>query len=79
LGNQIVSVRAAANAGFGVAEVTNVGEGLDLKVANLLRVVGVSAEQAFAQSTLTLDSANPVKLLGSTGFEPIAGVPRSTW
>jgi hypothetical protein len=28
--------------------VTKVGEGLDRKVVNLLRVIGVDAEQAFA-------------------------------
>ena len=33
---------------LGIAEVTVVGEGLDRKVANLLRVVGVDAEEAFA-------------------------------
>ena len=33
---------------LGIAEVTKVGEGLDRKVANLLRVVGVDAGQAFA-------------------------------
>ncbi len=30
-----------------IAEVTKVGEGLDRKVANLLRVIGVDADQAF--------------------------------
>jgi uncharacterized protein (DUF302 family) len=33
---------------LGITEVTKVGESLDRKVANLLRVVGVDAEQAFA-------------------------------
>jgi predicted RNA-binding protein (virulence factor B family) len=33
---------------LGIAEVTKVDEGLDRKVVNLLRVVGVDAEQAFA-------------------------------
>jgi len=33
---------------LGIAEVTKVGAGLDRKVANLLRVVGVDAGQAFA-------------------------------
>ena len=33
---------------LGIAEVTKVGEGLDRKVVNLLRVIGVDAEQAFA-------------------------------
>jgi uncharacterized protein (DUF302 family) len=32
---------------FGIAEVTAVGKGLDRKVVNLLRVVGVDAGQAF--------------------------------
>jgi uncharacterized protein (DUF302 family) len=32
---------------LGIAEVTKVGEGLDRKVANLLRVVGVDAQEAF--------------------------------
>jgi hypothetical protein len=32
---------------LGIAEVTAVGEGLDRKVANLLRVIGIDAEQAF--------------------------------
>jgi len=39
---------SAAFGSFGIAEVTEVGEGLDRKVANLLRVIGVDAEQAFA-------------------------------
>jgi len=33
---------------LGIAAVTTVGEGLDRKVANLLRIVGVDADQAFA-------------------------------
>jgi uncharacterized protein (DUF302 family) len=33
---------------LGIDEVSKVGEGLDRKVVNLLRVVGVDAEQAFA-------------------------------
>ncbi|MDT5084162.1 MAG: hypothetical protein QOJ61_1205, partial [Mycobacterium sp.] len=33
---------------LGIADVTKVGEGLDRKVVNLLRVIGVDAEQAFA-------------------------------
>ena len=33
---------------LGIAEVTKVGEGLDRKVVNLLRVIGVDAGQAFA-------------------------------
>src|SRR5262249_36388151 len=38
---------SSAFGSLGVAEVTAVGEGLDRKVANLLRIVGVDAEQAF--------------------------------
>lgn len=33
---------------IGIPEITKVGEGLDRKVVNVLRVVGVEAEQAFA-------------------------------
>jgi uncharacterized protein (DUF302 family) len=33
---------------LGIDEVSKVGEGLDRKVANLLRVIGIDAEQAFA-------------------------------
>lgn len=33
---------------LGIADVAKVGEGLDRKVVNLLRVIGVDAEQAFA-------------------------------
>jgi hypothetical protein len=33
---------------LGIGEVTKVGEGLDRKVVNLLRVIGIDAEQAFA-------------------------------
>lgn len=39
---------SAAFGSLGVAEVTAVGHGLDRKVVNLLRIVGVDAEQAFA-------------------------------
>jgi uncharacterized protein (DUF302 family) len=39
---------SAAFGSLGIAEVTKVGEALDRKVANLLRVIGVDAEQAFA-------------------------------
>jgi uncharacterized protein (DUF302 family) len=39
---------STAFASLGIADVTKVGEGLDRKVVNLLRVVGVDAEQAFA-------------------------------
>jgi Domain of unknown function DUF302 len=34
---------------LGIADVTKVGESLDRKVVNLLRVVGIDVEQAFAQ------------------------------
>ena len=40
---------SAAFGSLGVAEVTEVGEGLDDKVANLLRIVGVDAANAFAR------------------------------
>jgi len=33
---------------LGIDEVSKVGEGLDRKVVNLLRVIGIDAEQAFA-------------------------------
>jgi hypothetical protein len=33
---------------FGIGEMTKVGEGLDRKVVNLLRIIGIDAEQAFA-------------------------------
>ena len=39
---------SAAFGSLGIAEVTKVGEGLDRKVVNLLRVIGIDAEQAFA-------------------------------
>jgi hypothetical protein len=39
---------SAAFGSLGIAEVTVVGEGLDRKVVNLLRIVGVDAEQALA-------------------------------
>jgi uncharacterized protein (DUF302 family) len=39
---------SAAFGSLGIAEVTAVGEGLDRKVVNLLRIVGVDAGQAFA-------------------------------
>ena len=38
---------SAAFGSLGIAEVTAVGEGLDRKMVNLLRIVGVEAEQAF--------------------------------
>lgn len=49
-GNAIFTMDLPSNAfgSLGIAEVTKVGEGLDRKVVNLLRVVGVGAEQAFA-------------------------------
>jgi uncharacterized protein (DUF302 family) len=39
---------SAAFGSLGIAEVTKVGESLDRKVVNLLRVAGVDAEAAFA-------------------------------
>jgi uncharacterized protein (DUF302 family) len=39
---------SAAFGSFGIADVTKVGEGLDRKVVNLLRIAGVDAERAFA-------------------------------
>jgi uncharacterized protein (DUF302 family) len=39
---------SASFSSLGIAEVAEVGEGLDRKVVNLLRVIGVDAEQAFA-------------------------------
>jgi uncharacterized protein (DUF302 family) len=49
-GNAIFTMDLPSNAfgSLGITEVTKVGEGLDRKVVNLLRVVGVDAEQAFA-------------------------------
>ena len=38
---------SAAFGSLGIAEVSKVGEDLDRKVANLLRVIGVDADQAF--------------------------------
>lgn len=40
-------MRSAAFGSLGIAEVTKVGEGLDRKVANLLRLTAVDADQAF--------------------------------
>lgn len=40
---------SAAFGSLGIAEVTAVGESLDRKVVNLLRVIGIDAEGAFAQ------------------------------
>ena len=48
-GNAIFSIDqpSAAFASLGIAEITKVGDDLDRKVANLLRVIGVDADQAF--------------------------------
>ena len=48
-GNAVFSMDQprAAFGSLGIAEVTKVGEGLDRKVVNLLRVIGVDADQAF--------------------------------
>jgi Domain of unknown function DUF302 len=48
-GNAVFSMDqpSAAFGSLGIAEVTKVGEGLDRKVGNLLRVIGVDADQAF--------------------------------
>jgi uncharacterized protein (DUF302 family) len=48
-GNAVFSIDqpSAAFGSLGIAEVTKVGEDLDRKVANLLRVIGVDADQAF--------------------------------
>ncbi len=40
---------SAAFGSLGIAEVTKVGEDLDRKVVNLLRVIGIDAARAFAQ------------------------------
>jgi len=49
-GNAIFTMDRPSNAfgSLGIAEVTKVGHGLDRKVVNLLRVIGLDAEQAFA-------------------------------
>lgn len=49
-GNAIFTMDRPGDAfgSLGIAEVAKVGEGLDRKVVNLLRVIGVDAEQAFA-------------------------------
>ena len=49
-GNAIFTMDRPSDAfgSLGIAEVTKVGEELDRKVANLLRVVGLDAAQAFA-------------------------------
>jgi hypothetical protein len=41
---------SAAFGSLGIAEVTKVGESLDRKVANLLRVIGIDVGQAFDAS-----------------------------
>jgi uncharacterized protein (DUF302 family) len=48
-GNAVFSIDqpSAAFGSLGIAEVTKVGEDLDRKVVNLLRVIGVGADQAF--------------------------------
>jgi hypothetical protein len=48
-GNAVFSMDqpSAAFGSLGIAEVTKVGESLDCKVANLLRLIGVDADQAF--------------------------------
>ena len=48
-GNAVFSMDqpSAAFGSLGIAEVTEVGLSLDRKVANLLRVVGVDAAEAF--------------------------------
>ncbi|WAJ45710.1 DUF302 domain-containing protein [Mycobacterium sp. Aquia_216] len=49
-GNAIFSIDqpSAAFGSLGIAEVTEVGHSLDRKVANLLRVIGIDADQAFS-------------------------------
>jgi uncharacterized protein (DUF302 family) len=49
-GNAIFTMDRPSTAfgSLGIAEVTKVGEGLDRKVVNLLRVIGIDAAQAFA-------------------------------
>jgi hypothetical protein len=50
-GNAVFSMDqpSAAFGSLGIAEVTRVGEDLDRKVVNLLRVIGIDAAEAFAQ------------------------------
>jgi uncharacterized protein (DUF302 family) len=50
-GNAVFSMDqpSAAFGSLGIAEVTKVGEDLDRKVVNLLRVIGIDAEREFAQ------------------------------
>jgi hypothetical protein len=49
-GNAVFSMDqpSAAFGSLGIADVTKVGEGLDRKVVNLLRLIGVDAAEAFA-------------------------------
>ena len=49
-GNAVFSMDqpSAAFGGLGIADVTKVGESLDRKVVNLLRVIGIEAGQAFS-------------------------------
>ncbi|HEY6573362.1 MAG TPA: DUF302 domain-containing protein, partial [Mycobacterium sp.] len=49
-GNAVFTMDRPSDAfgSLGIAEVTEVGHGLDHKVVNLLRVVGVEATEAFA-------------------------------
>jgi hypothetical protein len=51
-GNAVFSMDqpSAAFGSLGIAEVTKVGESLDRKVANLLRVIGIDVGQAFDAS-----------------------------
>ena len=51
-GNAVFSMDqpSAAFGSLGIADVTQVGELLDRKVVNLLRLIGVDAEQAFGAS-----------------------------
>jgi uncharacterized protein with beta-barrel porin domain len=48
-GNAVFSIDQPSSAfgSLGIADVTKVGESLDRKVANLLRVIGVDAQEAF--------------------------------
>lgn len=52
-GNAIFSMDqpSAAFGSLGIAEVTKVGEDLDRKVANLLRIMGIDAAEAFGRQT----------------------------
>jgi hypothetical protein len=46
-GGTALGTPSSAFGSLGIADVTKVGESLDRKVANLLRVIGVDADQAF--------------------------------